>query len=103
MLQDCSRYHEGEAGRGGAAAKRATADTRSRARQDAPVHQHTTDFKGDARILVRSNSWSSYGVDGVRCGLPADARSRQHVAQAPRVDEFSPSLCAVLGTGGGWV
>ena len=41
-------------------------------------------------ILVRSSSPRGHGVDGVRCGLPPDARSRQHVAQASRVDEFSP-------------
>ena len=37
VLQDRSRHHEGQAGWGRPAAKRATAHTRSRRRQDAPV------------------------------------------------------------------
>ena len=40
--------------------------------------------------LYRSNSPRGRGVDGVRRGLPPNARRRQHVAQPSRVDEFSP-------------
>ena len=76
--------------RGRAAAKRATAGTRSGGRQNAPVDQHAPDFRVDAGILVCADSRRGHRVDGVRCGQRPDARGRPHVTEAPRVEEFPP-------------
>ena len=102
MLQDCPRHHEGQAGRGRAAAKRATAGTRSGARQDAPVDQHAPDLGVDAGVPVRADSRRGDGTDGVRFCQRPDARRRPGVAEAPRVEEFPPRLRGVLATGRGW-
>ena len=73
MLQDCPRHHGGQAGRGCAAAKRATAGPRSGRRQDAPVDQHAPDFRVDARSLVCADSRRGDGIDGIRLCQRPDA------------------------------